>query len=115
VRRPAAALTLATALLAAGCGTGGIAKGGDPSQGKQLYYRYGCNACHGDNGAGVSDLRRAAQDYPTDPQLEAYIRHAPAFKPGAKMPAWNGIIDEKDYAPLIAYVRELGRVSETSR
>jgi len=31
------------------------------------------------------------------------------------MPAWNGIIDEKDYAPLIAYVRELGRVSETSR
>ncbi|HKR83631.1 MAG TPA: cytochrome c, partial [Terriglobales bacterium] len=85
------------------------------SQGKQLYYRYGCNSCHGDNGAGVGDLRRAAQDYPTDPQLEAYIRHAPAFRPGTKMPAWNGIIDEKDYAPLIAYVRELGRASEASR
>jgi cytochrome c553 len=89
--------------------------GAGASQGKQLYYRYGCNSCHGDNGTGVGDLRRAAQDYPTDPQLEAYIRHAPAFKPGTKMPAWNGIIDEKDYAPLIAYVRELGRVSEASR
>lgn len=82
------------------------------SQGKQIYYRYGCNSCHGDNGTGVGDLRRAAQDYPTDPQLEAFIRHAPEFKPGTKMPAWNGIIAESDYAPLIAYVRELGRRTE---
>jgi mono/diheme cytochrome c family protein len=81
------------------------------SQGKQLYYRYGCNSCHGDNGTGVGDLRRAAQDYPTDPELETFIRYAPAFKPGTKMPAWNGIIAESDYAPLIAYVRELGRVN----
>lgn len=84
------------------------------SQGKQLYYRYGCNSCHGDNGTGVGDLRRAAQDYPTDAQLEAFIRHAPAFKPGTKMPAWNGIIAETDYAPLIAYVRELGRATKPS-
>ena len=85
------------------------------SQGKQLYYHYGCDSCHGDNGTGMGDLRRAAQDYPTDPQLEAFIRHAPAFKPGTKMPAWNGIIAGNDYAPLIAYVRELGRTTETSR
>ena len=85
------------------------------SQGKQIYYRYGCNSCHGDNGTGVGDLRRAAQDYPTDPQLEAFIRHAPEFKPGTKMPAWNGIIAETDYAPLIAYVRELGRRTEAPK
>jgi cytochrome c551/c552 len=85
------------------------------SRGKQLYYRYGCNSCHGDNGTGVGDLRRAAQDYPSDPQLEAFIRHAPAFKPGTKMPEWNGIIAETDYASLIAYVRELGRQTEASR
>jgi cytochrome c551/c552 len=82
------------------------------SQGKQLYYHYGCNSCHGDNGVGVGDLRRAAQDYPTDPQLEAFIRHAPSFKPGTKMPAWQGIIAETDYAPLIAYLRELGRMTQ---
>jgi mono/diheme cytochrome c family protein len=85
------------------------------SEGKSVYYRYGCNSCHGDNGLGVGDLRRAAQDYPTDPQLEAYIRHAPAFKPGSKMPAWDGIISEGDYAPLIGYVRELGRTTESPK
>lgn len=89
--------------------------GAGASQGKQLYYRYGCNSCHGDNGTGVGDLRRAAEDYPTDPQLEAFIRHAPAFKPGTKMPAWNGIIAESDYAPLISYIRELGRRTDASR
>jgi cbb3-type cytochrome c oxidase subunit III len=46
VHRPAAVLTIAaTALLAAGCGTGGIAKGGDPSQGKQLFQAK-CGGCH---------------------------------------------------------------------
>jgi cbb3-type cytochrome c oxidase subunit III len=47
VRRPAAALglALATALLAAGCGTGGIAKGGDASAGKPLFQAK-CGGCH---------------------------------------------------------------------
>jgi cbb3-type cytochrome c oxidase subunit III len=45
VRRPAAVLSLATALLAAGCGTGGIAKGGDPGKGKQLFQGK-CGGCH---------------------------------------------------------------------
>jgi mono/diheme cytochrome c family protein len=84
-------------------------------QGKALYYHYGCNSCHGDSGLGVGDLRRATLDYPTDPQLEAFIRHAPSFKPGTKMPAFNGIIGENDYAPLIAYVRELGRATEFAK
>jgi cbb3-type cytochrome c oxidase subunit III len=45
VRRPAAVLALATALLAAGCGTGGLAKGGDPSNGKKLFVAK-CGGCH---------------------------------------------------------------------
>jgi len=45
VRRPAAVLALATAVLAAGCGTGGIAKGGDASKGKQLFQAK-CGGCH---------------------------------------------------------------------
>lgn len=44
--RPGAALfALATALLAAGCGTGGISKGGDAGQGKQLFLAK-CAGCH---------------------------------------------------------------------
>lgn len=82
------------------------------SQGKQLYYQYSCNSCHGDDGTGAGNVTRAAQDYPTDPQLEAFIRHPSTFRPGTKMPAWDGIIKDADYAPLIAYVRELGRAKE---
>lgn len=47
MRAPAAALglALATALLAAGCGTGGITKGGDASAGKPLFQAK-CGGCH---------------------------------------------------------------------
>jgi cbb3-type cytochrome c oxidase subunit III len=45
VRGRAAVLALATALLAAGCGTGGIAKGGDQTAGKKLFVAK-CSGCH---------------------------------------------------------------------
>jgi cbb3-type cytochrome c oxidase subunit III len=47
VRRPAAVsvLVVVTALLAAGCGTGGIAKGGDASAGKPIFQAK-CGGCH---------------------------------------------------------------------
>jgi cbb3-type cytochrome c oxidase subunit III len=38
-------LALSAALLAAGCGTGGIAKGGDQTRGKQLFVSK-CGGCH---------------------------------------------------------------------
>jgi cbb3-type cytochrome c oxidase subunit III len=45
VRAPAAGLALAAALLAGGCGTGGIVTGGDQSSGKQLFVSK-CGSCH---------------------------------------------------------------------
>jgi cytochrome c2 len=54
------------------------------------------------------DLRQGAQDFPTDAELIAYIRHPEQWKPGVKMPTWDGVIDEADYAPLAAHVRTLG-------
>ena len=55
MRAPAAGLALAAALLAAGCGTGGIVKSGDQGRGKQLFVSK-CGGCHtladaGTNGA----------------------------------------------------------------
>jgi cytochrome c2 len=81
----------------------------DASEGKRLYYRYGCPACHADNGVGIGDLRKAAEHYPTDAQLVAWIKHPSSFKSGTKMPTWDGVIAEGDYPALIAYVKELGR------
>ncbi|HEX4439023.1 MAG TPA: c-type cytochrome, partial [Thermoanaerobaculia bacterium] len=81
----------------------------DASEGKHVYYRYGCPACHGDNGVGIGDLRRAALHYPTDASLVAWIKKPSSFKPGTKMPTWDGVIAEADYPALIAYVRELGK------
>ena len=45
MRRGGALLALATALLAAGCGTGGISKSGDSDKGKTLFLAK-CSGCH---------------------------------------------------------------------
>jgi cytochrome c2 len=45
VQSTAAVLLCSTALLAAGCGTGGITKGGDPAKGGELFAK-GCGSCH---------------------------------------------------------------------
>jgi mono/diheme cytochrome c family protein len=86
----------------------------DASEGKKLYYRYGCPACHGDNGVGIGDLRKAVEHYPTDAQLVAWIKNPSSFKPGTKMPTWDGVIPEADYPALIAYTKELGATRASS-
>jgi hypothetical protein len=61
---------------------------------------------------GLYDLRKGATDFsrPTT-RLIAYIRHPEIKKPGVKMPTWDGVIAEEDYAPLAAYARKLGGTS----
>ncbi len=76
--------------------------------GPAAYYRYGCNGCHGDTGVGLYDLRKGASDFATDEALIAYIKHPETYKPGVKMPTWDGVIAEADYAPLATHVRALG-------
>lgn len=80
-------------------------------RGKQVYYAYGCNGCHGDSGHGLFDLRRGPVNYPTDEELIAWIKHPETLRPGIAMPTWDGVIQEDEYAPLAAYVRSLARQS----
>ncbi len=79
----------------------------DASLGKQVYYKYSCNSCHGETGVGLYDLRKGPAKYPTDPQLVAYIRNPEKYIYGVKMPTWDAVIGEEEYAPLAAYVRSL--------
>ena len=79
------------------------------ADGKRLYQDYGCISCHGKDGVGIADLRRAAEHYPTRDALKAWIRNAPGIKPGTRMPSWDGVIREQDYEPLMDYVLLLGQ------
>jgi mono/diheme cytochrome c family protein len=76
-------------------------------EGKKIYYKYGCPACHGDNGVGIGDLRKAVQHYPEDAKLLAWIKNAPSIKPDTKMPQWEGVIKDEEFVPLMAYVKTL--------
>jgi mono/diheme cytochrome c family protein len=76
-------------------------------RGKQVFYKYRCNGCHGDSGLGQYDLRQGPAHYPTDDALVAYVKHPERAKPGIAMPTWDGVIQEDEYAPLAAYVRTL--------
>jgi mono/diheme cytochrome c family protein len=80
--------------------------------GKQVYYAYGCNGCHGDSGHGQYDLRKGPAKYPTDDELVAWIKHPERLRPGIVMPTWDGVIREDEYPPLVAYVRSLAKASE---
>jgi len=67
--RPGAAVFVLTALLAAGCGTGGISKTGDQDQGKKLFVAKcaGCHALadagsHGNQGPNLDDAFGPSRD-----------------------------------------------------
>ena len=82
-------------------------------RGKQVFYAYGCNGCHGDSGLGQYDLRKGPAKYPTDDELIAWIKHPERLRPGIAMPTWDGVIQEEEYAPLVAYVRALAPAAKT--
>ncbi|MEO6095352.1 MAG: cytochrome c [Fibrobacteria bacterium] len=79
------------------------------TDGKALFAKYGCVVCHANQGVGIGDVTKAKADFPADSSLQAWIRNPSAFKPLTKMPSFQGVIKEEEYAPLIAYVRELGK------
>ena len=89
-----------------------LAIAANASDGQKIYYKYGCNSCHGEKGVGVGDLRVANKKYATDEALLKWIRNAPSIKPDTKMPTWEGVIADGEYAPLVQYVRKLGQDAE---
>jgi mono/diheme cytochrome c family protein len=79
------------------------------TEGKAIYNKYGCVACHTETGIGAGDVTKAKVNFPADSLLQAWIRNPASFRPLTKMPSFQGIIKDEEYAPLIAYVRALGK------
>jgi cytochrome c2 len=77
------------------------------SEGQTIYEKYACTSCHGDAGYANCDLRQAAQKYPSDSLLIAFVKNPSKLLPGTKMPNWEGVIAEEEYQPLVEYVKQL--------
>lgn len=92
-------------LLAAATLAGPAADAASPDRGQQIYTSY-CASCHGAGGTpvwpGTPDFKRTGSLMRPDAQLAAVIRQGK----GA-MPAYLGIIRDRDLPDLIAYLRTL--------
>ncbi len=75
--------------------------------GMKLYYRYGCNSCHSENGVGVCDLTQNKSQYPTDEELAAFIREPAKKFPETRMPTWAEVIPDAELQVLMKHVRRL--------
>ena len=115
MRGGAAVLALAATLLAAGCGTGGIAKGGDQSRGKTLFTQK-CGGCHtladaGTNGAVGPNLDDAfgsdrLQGY-KDSTIEQVVRDQIELAAGQMPP---NLVKDADADAVAAYVAAVAGV-----
>ena len=87
------------------------------SRGETIYLKYQCTQCHGLSGIGTHDLTGAADHLGSPAAIEAWIRNPAGITPGVPMPAWQGVIAEDEYAPLVEYVRRLGvqRIAASAR
>ena len=84
------------------------------SSGMKIYYKYGCQHCHGENGLGIGDLRQAYKKYPDTSTLIDLIKHPNRYYPETVMIQWDGIIKEEEYPPLCEYIYELGKKANST-
>jgi mono/diheme cytochrome c family protein len=70
--------------------------------GEHVFHTRGCHYCHGEDGKWLTD---GAADFATDAELAEFIRDPGRERPWIEMPAWNGVLAEDEYAPLVEYVR----------
>jgi cytochrome c6 len=77
----------------------------DPGRGQQVYATH-CALCHGENGRavwpGTPDFKRTSVLLKPDAQLLSAIR-----KGRGAMPAYAGVIRDRDMPDLVAYLRTL--------
>lgn len=79
----------------------------DPARGAQIYNVH-CASCHGVN--GVSVMPTAPNFARSERMLQPDFQLLAAIKAGrAAMPAYNGVLPDRDIYDVIAYMRTLRR------
>ena len=79
----------------------------DPARGAQIYNTH-CASCHGVN--GVSVMPTAPNFARSERMLQPDVQILAAIKAGrAAMPAYNGVLPDRDIYDVIAYMRTLRR------
>ena len=120
MRRSGALLVLATALLAAGCGTGGISKSGDATQGKQLFLDK-CGGCHtladagthGNQGPNLDDAFAPSLDQGVERvTVEQVVRDQIEL---AVPPMPKNLVTGSDADAVAAYVASVAGKPSTSK
>lgn len=103
--RPRSRMVHCIVALAIGVAFVSVAPAASIQRGQQLYASY-CATCHGQNGTpvwpGTPDFKRSTSLLRPDAQLVAVIRQGK----GA-MPAYVGIIKERELLDLVAYLRTM--------
>ena len=119
MRRGAALLGLATALLAAGCGTGGISKGGDQDAGKKLFLAK-CGGCHtmadagthGTSGPNLDDAFGPSRKQGFEPEtIQQVVRQQIQL---AEPPMPEDLVTGGDADDVAAYVATVAGSGATS-
>jgi cytochrome c6 len=84
-----------------------LAQAADPQQGVKFYTKH-CQNCHGATGVaqmpGVPDFSRSQGLLRSDNDLLQFIRNGSGM-----MPAYRGLLSDRDILDVIAYLRTLRR------
>ena len=115
------ALLAGLVLLAAGCGTGGVAEGGNTSQGKKLFLTTGkCGSCHtlkdagskGTVGPNLDDAfeRSKDEDYLQSTVQNLVLDQIRFPRKGSAMPA--NLVEGQDAEDVAAYVARCAAADE---
>lgn len=93
-------LVILAALLAAPLAFAQAPNAGNPDNGKKVFERMICSACHGHDGQGGSSGPRIGVRPPALPALIAYVR-----RPAGNMPPFSAkVVSDQELADIHAYL-----------
>ncbi len=108
-------LTFITLIL----GAPGVGRAKSAVEGQKLYMTY-CSSCHGDKGRGDGAAGKALPVKPADHTdgklmnslsdeflMTIITKGGPAVDKSSFMPAWGGVLKDKQLQDLLAYIRSI--------